>query len=85
MQNKSKSPPGLIIAGTHSSVGKSSLAIGLMHLLKRKGYKVVSIPTKIRPRKKGKSKASGKDYAFFSCENWKNEGDKKCEHTENYR
>ena len=47
MQNKSKSPPGLIIAGTHSSVGKSSLAIGLMHLLKRKGYKVQ--PFKVGP------------------------------------
>ncbi len=47
MPNKPKSPPGIIIAGTHSSVGKSSLAIGLMHLLKRQGCKVQ--PFKVGP------------------------------------
>jgi cobyrinic acid a,c-diamide synthase len=42
-----KSLPGLMIAGTHSSVGKSSVAIGIMRLLKNKGWKVK--PFKVGP------------------------------------
>lgn len=30
----------MVIAGTHSSVGKSSISSGLMHLLKQKGYSI---------------------------------------------
>lgn len=40
-------PNGLVIAGTHSSVGKSSISSGLMHLLKQKGYSVK--PFKVGP------------------------------------
>lgn len=46
--NKLKSKfPGFLIAGTHSSVGKSSVAIGLMRLLKRKGVNIK--PFKVGP------------------------------------
>lgn len=38
---------GLVIAGTHSSVGKSSISSGLMHLLKQKGYSIK--PFKVGP------------------------------------
>ena len=44
---KPKSLPGIVIAGTHSSVGKSSIAIGLMQLLKRKGWSIK--PFKVGP------------------------------------
>ncbi len=47
MPSKTKSLPGLMIAGTHSSVGKSSVAIGIMRLLKNKGWKVK--PFKVGP------------------------------------
>jgi len=40
-------PNGLIIAGTHSSVGKSSISSGLMYLLKQKGYSIK--PFKVGP------------------------------------
>jgi cobyrinic acid a,c-diamide synthase len=39
--------PGLIISGTTSDVGKSSIAMGLMRLFKRKGYRVQ--PFKVGP------------------------------------
>ena len=39
--------PGLIISGTTSDVGKSSVAMGLMRLFKRKGYRVQ--PFKVGP------------------------------------
>src|SRR3990167_8982175 len=32
--------PGLLIAGTHSGVGKTTITLGLMSALKEKGYKV---------------------------------------------
>ncbi len=38
---------GLVIAGTHSSVGKSSISAGLMRLLKQKGYAIK--PFKVGP------------------------------------
>jgi cobyrinic acid a,c-diamide synthase len=38
---------GLVIAGTHSSVGKSSISSGLMYLLKQKGYSIK--PFKVGP------------------------------------
>jgi len=38
---------GLVIAGTHSSVGKSSISVGLMHLLMQKGYSIK--PFKVGP------------------------------------
>jgi cobyrinic acid a,c-diamide synthase len=38
---------GLVVAGTHSSVGKSSISLGLMHLLKQKGYSIN--PFKVGP------------------------------------
>jgi cobyrinic acid a,c-diamide synthase len=38
---------GLVVAGTHSSVGKSSISLGLMHLLKQKGYSIK--PFKVGP------------------------------------
>lgn len=38
---------GLVVAGTHSSVGKSSISVGLMHLLEQKGYSIK--PFKIGP------------------------------------
>lgn len=38
---------GLLISGTHSSVGKSSIASGLMRLLKRRGFTVK--PFKVGP------------------------------------
>jgi cobyrinic acid a,c-diamide synthase len=38
---------GIVIAGTHSSVGKSSIAIGLMQLLQRKGWSIK--PFKVGP------------------------------------
>ena len=44
---KPESLPGIVIAGTHSSVGKSSIAIGLMQLLKRKGWSIK--PFKVGP------------------------------------
>ena len=47
MRHKSKSLPGLVIAGTHSSVGKSSVAIGIMRLLKKRGWKIK--PFKVGP------------------------------------
>ncbi len=47
MRNKPRFLPGLIIAGTHSSVGKSSVAIGLMWLLKNKGWRIR--PFKVGP------------------------------------
>ena len=47
MRHKSKSPPGLVIDGTHSSVGKSSVAIGIMRLLKKRGWKIK--PFKVGP------------------------------------
>jgi cobyrinic acid a,c-diamide synthase len=43
----SKKHQGLIIAGTHSSVGKSSISLGLMHLLTQKGYSIK--PFKVGP------------------------------------
>ncbi|MBC8283386.1 MAG: cobyrinate a,c-diamide synthase [Nitrospinae bacterium] len=45
-ENKTK-PKGLIIAGTHSSVGKSSITVGFMRLLMRKGYSIK--PFKVGP------------------------------------
>ncbi len=39
--------PGIIISGTTSYVGKSSISMGLMRLLKRKGYRVQ--PFKVGP------------------------------------
>ncbi|MAX17716.1 MAG: cobyrinic acid a,c-diamide synthase, partial [Nitrospina sp.] len=47
MIEKPKSLPGIVIAGTHSSVGKSSIAIGLMQLLQRKGFSIK--PFKVGP------------------------------------
>ena len=44
---KPKPLPGIVIAGTHSSVGKSSIAIGLMQLLQRKGWSIK--PFKVGP------------------------------------
>jgi cobyrinic acid a,c-diamide synthase len=38
---------GLVVAGTHSSVGKSSISLGLMHLLQQKGYSIK--PFKVGP------------------------------------
>lgn len=38
---------GFVIAGTHSSVGKSSISVGLMNLLKQKGYSIK--PFKVGP------------------------------------
>ncbi|MEK9630137.1 MAG: cobyrinate a,c-diamide synthase [Nitrospinota bacterium] len=38
---------GFVVAGTHSSVGKSSISVGLMYLLKRKGYSIK--PFKVGP------------------------------------
>jgi cobyrinic acid a,c-diamide synthase len=38
---------GLVVAGTHSSVGKSSISLGLMQLLKQKGYSIK--PFKVGP------------------------------------
>ncbi len=38
---------GLVVAGTHSSVGKSSISVGLMNLLKQKGYSIK--PYKVGP------------------------------------
>jgi cobyrinic acid a,c-diamide synthase len=38
---------GFIIAGTHSSVGKSSISVGLMRLLMQKGYSIK--PFKVGP------------------------------------
>jgi len=38
---------GLVVAGTHSSVGKSSISLGLMYLLKQKGYSIK--PFKVGP------------------------------------
>ena len=38
---------GLVIAGTHSSVGKSSISVGLMRLLKNQGWSVK--PFKVGP------------------------------------
>lgn len=43
----SKQHQGLVIAGTHSSAGKSSVAMGLMHLLKSKGWSIK--PFKVGP------------------------------------
>ncbi len=42
-----KKTNGLVIAGTHSSVGKSSISSGLMYLLKQKGYSIK--PFKVGP------------------------------------
>ncbi|MBC8286405.1 MAG: cobyrinate a,c-diamide synthase [Nitrospinae bacterium] len=42
-----KTKNGLVIAGTHSSVGKSSISSGLMHLLMQKGYSIK--PFKVGP------------------------------------
>ena len=47
MPNIPKPLPGVMIAGTHSSVGKSSVAIGIMRLLKNMGWKVK--PFKVGP------------------------------------
>jgi cobyrinic acid a,c-diamide synthase len=47
LNERSKSVSGIVIAGTHSSVGKSSIAIGLMHLLHRKGWSIK--PFKVGP------------------------------------
>ncbi|KMP12335.1 hypothetical protein UZ36_01075 [Candidatus Nitromaritima sp. SCGC AAA799-C22] len=48
MQNRSvSSGKGLIISGTHSSAGKSSVSAGLMRLLSRRGYSVK--PFKVGP------------------------------------
>lgn len=44
---KRKNAVGFVIAGTHSSVGKSSAAIGIMRLLKKKGFNVK--PFKVGP------------------------------------
>ncbi len=41
MPNFNSQPfPGLVVSGTHSSVGKSSVATGLMRLLQRRGHSV---------------------------------------------
>ena len=45
-ENKIKAK-GLIITGTHSSVGKSSITVGFMRLLMRKGYSIK--PFKVGP------------------------------------
>jgi cobyrinic acid a,c-diamide synthase len=49
MKNLKHTKPhqGLIVAGTHSSVGKSSISVGLMHLLQQKGYSIK--PFKVGP------------------------------------
>lgn len=47
LTQKPKHLPGIVIAGTHSSVGKSSIAIGLMQLLQRKGLSIK--PFKVGP------------------------------------
>ncbi len=43
----SKKHQGFVVAGTHSSVGKSSISVGLMLLLKQKGYSIK--PFKVGP------------------------------------
>ncbi|HHT9113768.1 MAG: cobyrinate a,c-diamide synthase [Planctomycetes bacterium] len=40
MKHTSSQYPGLLIAGTHSGVGKTTITLGLMSALKEKGYKV---------------------------------------------
>ena len=47
MKNRNNSHSGLIISATHTSAGKSSLSIGLMRLLKRKGFHIQ--PFKVGP------------------------------------
>ncbi|CAI2719343.1 cobyrinate a,c-diamide synthase [Nitrospina watsonii] len=47
MTNLNETCRGLIIAGTHSSVGKSSIAMGLMRCFKNRGYPVK--PFKVGP------------------------------------
>lgn len=47
MKNRCESPRGLVVSGTHSSVGKSSISAGLMRLLTRKGFLVK--PFKVGP------------------------------------
>ena len=44
---RQKSYRGLVVAGTHSSAGKSSVSMGLMHLLQDKGFSIK--PFKIGP------------------------------------
>ena len=47
MADRDQTWKGLIIAGTHTSVGKSSIAVGLMRCLKNRGYSVK--PFKVGP------------------------------------
>ena len=47
MTNSLKKHQGLVVAGTHSSAGKSSVSMGLMRLLKNKGWSVK--PFKVGP------------------------------------
>jgi len=47
MPTKQTKHKGFIIAGTHSSVGKSSISVGFMRLLRRTGYSIK--PFKVGP------------------------------------
>jgi len=47
MADRDQNWKGLIIAGTHTSVGKSSIAVGLMRCIKNRGYSVK--PFKVGP------------------------------------
>lgn len=61
--------PGFLIAGTHSSVGKSSLAIGLMRLLRRKGINIR--PFKVGPDYIDPSHhARACDYPSYNLDTW---------------
>ncbi|HEX4246169.1 MAG TPA: hypothetical protein VHY77_11415, partial [Acidimicrobiales bacterium] len=38
----SRMPPRLVVAGTHSGVGKTTIATGLMAALRKRGHRVAS-------------------------------------------